>query len=275
MGNNNWKITCLHYGTLSCYKSLFDGGLDQARYPFVYSGYLLQKDNRNILVDTGVHQDNIIDGKAWANSPAEGGKQYVLDALAREGLTPDDIEIVMYTHLHNDHAGGVLLFPNAQHLFQRDEYFNMLHPLPSQKIRRDYDPRTPGDIAQIKNIRMIDGDFDFGNGIRVVKVPGHTSGGMAIQVQTAEGKYVITGDMPHIAQSLFPQMNKMEVIGGEIVDITPAPENWGPFILNSVIYDHYACYDSFNKIMALAEAEDPKWFLTGHDMWCVNKKYFG
>ena len=78
MGNNNWKITCLHYGTLSCYKSLFDGGLDQARYPFVYSGYLLQKDNRNILVDTGVHQDNIIDGKAWANSPAEGGNQYVL-----------------------------------------------------------------------------------------------------------------------------------------------------------------------------------------------------
>lgn len=88
MGNNNWKITCLHYGTLSCYKSLFDGGLDQVRYPFVYSGYLLQKDNRNILVDTGVHQDNIIDGKAWANSPAEGGNQYVLDALAREGLTP-------------------------------------------------------------------------------------------------------------------------------------------------------------------------------------------
>lgn len=119
MANNNWKITCLHYGTLSCYKSLFDGGLDQTRYPFVYSGYLLQKDGRNILVDTGVHQDNIVDGKAWADSPAEGGNQFVLDALKGEGLTPDDIEIVMYTHLHNDHAGGMLLFPNSQHLFQR------------------------------------------------------------------------------------------------------------------------------------------------------------
>ena len=49
MANNNWKITCLHYGTLSCYKSLFDGGLDQTRYPFVYSGYLLQKDGRGLL----------------------------------------------------------------------------------------------------------------------------------------------------------------------------------------------------------------------------------
>lgn len=83
MANNNWKITCLHYGTLSCYKSLFDGGLDQTRYPFVYSGYLLQKDGRNILVDTGVHQDNIVDGKAWADSPAEGGNQFVLDAAER------------------------------------------------------------------------------------------------------------------------------------------------------------------------------------------------
>ena len=174
MANNNWKITCLHYGTLSCYKSLFDGGLDQTRYPFVYSGYLLQKDGRNILVDTGVHQDNIVDGKAWADSPAEGGNQFVLDALKGEGLTPDDIEIVMYTHLHNDHAGGMLLFPNSQHLFQRDEYYNMLHPLPTQKIRRDYDPRTPGDLAQIKNVRMIDGDFDMGNGIRLFKVPGHS-----------------------------------------------------------------------------------------------------
>ena len=192
MANNNWKITCLHYGTLSCYKSLFDGGLDQTRYPFVYSGYLLQKDGRNILVDTGVHQDNIVDGKAWADSPAEGGNQFVLDALKGEGLTPDDIEIVMYTHLHNDHAGGMLLFPNSQHLFQRDEYYNMLHPLPTQKIRRDYDPRTPGDLAQIKNVRMIDGDFDMGNGIRLFKVPGHSLGGMAIQVQTAEGKDVIT-----------------------------------------------------------------------------------
>lgn len=216
MANNNWKITCLHYGTLSCYKSLFDGGLDQTRYPFVYSGYLLQKDGRNILVDTGVHQDNIVDGKAWADSPAEGGNQFVLDALKGEGLTPDDIEIVMYTHLHNDHAGGMLLFPNSQHLFQRDEYYNMLHPLPTQKIRRDYDPRTPGDLAQIKNVRMIDGDFDMGNGIRLFKVPGHSLGGMAIQVQTAEGKYVITGDMPHIAQSLFPQMDRWRSLAAKL-----------------------------------------------------------
>ena len=38
----------------------------------------------------------------------------------------------------------------------------MINPLPSQKIRTDYDPRTPGDIAGLKHIQMIDGDFDMG-----------------------------------------------------------------------------------------------------------------
>ena len=48
-----------------------------------------------------------------------------------------------------------------------------------------------------------------------------------------------------------------------------------PFTLNSVIYDEYACMDSFYKLMLLAEKFEPKWYLTGHDMWVHNKKNFG
>jgi len=275
--SHNWKITCLFYGTLTAPKGIFCAGIDEDKVmPFVYSGYLLQDGKQNILVDTGVHQDNIHDGKAWAGCPAVGGNQMVLDALAGEGLTPDDIDTVMYTHLHNDHAGGCALFPNAKHIFQKDEYENLMNPLPSQLIRTDYDPRTPGDLKKIwKNVHMIDGDFDIGNGIRLVKTPGHTLGGMAIQVQTEEGKYVLTGDMPHLGVSLFPKLDKMQLLDGSWVDITPAPDVYGPYIFNGVIYDHYAAFDSFNKIMMLGEEMDPKWFLTGHDMWCVLKKHFG
>ncbi|KUO76236.1 MAG: hypothetical protein APF77_24070 [Clostridia bacterium BRH_c25] len=273
---NYWKITCLFYGTLTAPKGIFCAGIDEDKvFPFVYSGYLLQNGKKNILVDAGVHQDNIVDGKAWAGCPAVGGNQHVIDALAGEGLSLKDIDTVLYTHLHNDHAGGLALFPDALTIFQKDELTNLLNPLPSQKIRNDYDPRTPGDLKLLKNIRMIDGDFDMENGIKLFKVPGHTLGGMAIQVQTKEGKYVITGDMPHISVSLFPKLDKMQLLDSSWVDITPAPDVFGPYVFNGVIYDHYAAFDSFNKLSLLAEEFDPKWYLTGHDMWCVVKKYFG
>lgn len=270
----NWKITCLDYGTLTAPKGIFCAGIDDdIVLPFVYSGFLLQNGNTNILVDSGVHQDNIVDGKAWAGCPAVGGNQKVLNALKGEGLTPQDIDIMLYTHLHNDHAGGVALFPDALTIFQKDEMTNMLNPLPSQLIRGDYDPRTKHDVFQLKNYRMIDGDHDMGNGIRLFKVPGHTLGGMAIQVQTKDGKYVITGDMPHLAVSLFPKLDKMELADGSVIDITPAPDIYGPYIFNGVIYDHYAAYDSFNKLSLLGEEFDPKWYLTGHDIWPVRKHY--
>ena len=161
---NKWKITALLYGTLTAPKSIFSAGLDDNLVlDFVYSGYLLQNGKENVLVDTGIHEDNIVDGKAWAGCPAVGGRQYVVDALAKEGLTPDDIGTVLYTHLHNDHAGGCTLFPNAKHIFQRDEYVNLVNPLPTQLIRSDYDPRTPGDLKTLKYKYMIEGDIILPN----------------------------------------------------------------------------------------------------------------
>ena len=98
---------------------------------------------------------------------------------------------------------------------------------------------------------------------------------MGIVVPTQEGKYVITGDIPHLGISLFPKTDKMQLLDGSYVDITPAPDNRMPYLFNSVIYDHYAAYDSFNKLKILAEEFDPKWYLTGHDMWIILKHTFG
>jgi len=273
---HNWKITCLFYGTMTGPKSMFAAGLDEDKImPFIYAGYLLQDGKQNILVDTGIHERNIIDGKAWGGCPAKGGAQYVLDALKDEGLTPEDIDIVMYTHLHNDHAGNCLLFPDTLTIVQRAEYENLMCPPPPMKVRNDYDPYTPDDFRKLTNICFIDGDLDMGNGLRLFKVPGHTLGGMAITAQTAEGRYVITGDMPHIGVSLFPKLDKMQMLDGSWVDITPASESTGPFIFNAIVGDYWDCWASFNKIKLLGETMDPKWFLTGHDMWCAVKKHFG
>lgn len=272
----NWKITSLYYGKINVPRGVMNAGLDpDLMIDIPYMGFLLQNGEENVLVDTGIHQDNIVNGRAWGGYEAIGGNDFVIEALAKEGLQPEDIDTVIYTHLHNDHAGGALLFPDAKTIFQRDEYANLLNQIPPQKIRSDFDKRTPGDIAGLKNIYMFDGDLTLPNGLELYKIPGHTLGSMAIVVPTAEGRYVITGDLPHMIACLFPKSDKLELLGGEIIDITPAPDNMMPYLFNSVCYDYFAAYDSYNKLKMLPTTFEPKWYLCGHDAWVINKHTFG
>ena len=75
----------------------------------------------------------------------------------REGLSrkvpegyggyPLDIDTILFTHLHNDHAANTTMFKNARLIFQKDEWKTLLDPLPVMNIRRDYDPNL---IAELK-----------------------------------------------------------------------------------------------------------------------------
>lgn len=270
-----WKITSLLFGTLKVPKAAVTPGIDtDLVMESPYIGYLLRNGVENILVDTGIHEDNIVDGKAWGGFAATGGTRFVLDALAREGLRPSDIDKVIYTHLHNDHAGGALLFKDVPSYFQKDEYANLLNQLPSQRIRNDYDKRTPGDIAKLTKIFMINGNLNMSNGLELYKTPGHSLGSMIVVVPTEKGRYVLTGDMPHLAFSLFPMMDRIQLLDGTYAKITPMPQ-YLPYMCNSVIYDHWAAFDSFNLIKALAEEFEPRYMLTGHDPWVIVERAFG
>ena len=271
-----WKIYSLYYGTLMAPKGVMTGGIDPDLSPGLpYTGFLLQNGNENVLIDTGIHQDNIVNGCAWGGYEAWGGNSYVIDALKKHGLEPKDIDTVMYTHLHNDHAGGMLLFPDAKTYYQRDEYANLFNQIPSQRVRSDYDNRTLDDIKVLKNIYMFDGDVTLQNGLELYKMPGHTLGSMVIIVPTEEGRFIITGDLPHMNQCLFPELDKMQLLDGTFIDITPAPENMRPYLFNSVVYDHWEAFDSFNRMKVLADEWDPKYFLTGHDPWVIVKGSWG
>lgn len=261
-----WKIKALYYGECVCDRRYMANGLDEGLIlAGPYLGFLLQNGQENVLVDTGIHDRMIVDGKAWGGNAAIGGERYVLDALKKAKLEPKDIDLVIYTHLHNDHAGNCLLFKDTPCIFQQDELMNLKAPLPSQKIRLDYDPQTEHDIEQLTKVFMIDGDIELPNGLKLIKVPGHTSGGQAVLVPTDDGPRIITGDMPHLLFNLFPQSTTICGMHGEQIPITPAPESWGPYIINSVIYDHYAAYRSLDKLRLLAPRFETKYFLTGHD----------
>ena len=76
---NNWKIKSLYYGKINVPRGVMAAGLDpELMIDIPYIGYLLQNGKENVLVDTGIHQDNIVDGRAWGGYTAVGGNQYVL-----------------------------------------------------------------------------------------------------------------------------------------------------------------------------------------------------
>jgi len=273
---SNWTIKSLYYGKINLPKGVLTAGLDNdIQIDVPYIGFLLQNGKENILVDCGIHEDNIVDGKAWGGYHAEGGTRYVVEALEKEGLAPKDIDSVIYTHLHNDHAGAATLFKEAKTYVQRDEYANVFNQIPTQKIRSDFDKRTPGDLLELKDLYLIEGDIKLSNGIELYKIAAHTLGSMFIVVPTKEGRYIITGDLPHLNHCLFPKMKKMQLLDGSFIDITPAPDVMMPFLINSVIYDHWAAFDGFYKMKALVDEFVPKYFLTGHDPWVILQHTFG
>lgn len=185
----------------------------------------------------------------------KGSTEILLASLAEEGLKPEDIDTVIYTHLHNDHAGNADLFPDAVTYVQKAEYDNMLSPYPFQKARMDYFPDTPERLSKVKRLLLVDGDLKLANSLEFYLTSGHSRGGQTIVVPTEKGRYVITGDNPATKYWLFADMDKMPLMDGTVIDITP--DHTVPHLTRRFTTDRFAVYDSARKQLALAEKPEP------------------
>jgi glyoxylase-like metal-dependent hydrolase (beta-lactamase superfamily II) len=108
------------------------------------------------------------------------------DALATVELKPEDVDIVIQTHLHNDHCENTYKCTNAKVYVQQAEldFFKMPHPI---------DHRYYSDLLDDSEVITVEGDGEIVSGVRVILTPGHTPGGQSVAVETAKGTAVITG----------------------------------------------------------------------------------
>jgi len=266
-----WKIYPLVLGWIDVPKSMITTGLDaDINIVIPYLGFYVTDGKHRVLVDNGINAKYIVNGKAWAGRPASGGEKDVLSELARLGVQPTDIDYVLYTHLHNDHVGNCHLFPTAVHVFQDAEWKELLDPLPSMKIRGDFDQSMIEVLKGLKTQRLV-GDSAFLPGIKVILTPGHTAGSQCILVDTAKGEYLIAGDTIHMRHIAYGYLNTLELMDGTIIPVTPAPKSWDEISPSSLVYDHYAWYQSIYRIKALFP--DPEYVLTGHGPYLVNKVF--
>lgn len=234
-----WEVYALRYGSVperTRGANLLGADDHAAPMPLDYYVWLLRSDDRAILVDTG------FDG---AEATARGR---VLDreppaALAALGLAPEDIDTVVVTHLHYDHAGGLAHYPNARFHLQAAEmefatgpcmcHDHMRHPFTAehvcQMVRHVYSGR----------VVFHDGDGAVAPGVTVHAIGGHSRGLQAVRAKTRTGHVCLASDASHFYENYLTGR---------------------PF---TIIADMGPMLAGFDRIRALADR--PEGVIPGHD----------
>lgn len=152
----------------------------------VISSYLIDTGEHRILVDTGIGNPDADHLKHFGFKQSR--EQELTSRLHDLGFRPDDIDMVVNTHLHIDHCGNNQLFPNAR-IFVNAEEMRFAFLPGYQDIffnRLDFDH----DLHYV----YLHGDYSLAPGVRIVPTPGHTPGHQSVLVETSAGSILITGD---------------------------------------------------------------------------------
>lgn len=145
--------------------------------------FYIEGPEENILVDTGTYAE--LAAKYWPGK----GKDYATfeEGLDSVGLKPKEIDKVVYTHLHHDHCGYHSKLIQAEAWVQEDEWMFANAPHPTQA---QYYPR---ELYRGWKLKLIKGDYDIADGVKVLHTPGHTPGTQSVAVKTSKGLAIIVG----------------------------------------------------------------------------------
>lgn len=176
-----------------------------------YQSYLVRTPHHNVLVDTclGNHKP-----RARPEWHMRSDDKY-MRALAGTGLTVDDIDYVMCTHMHVDHVGWntrlvngrwVPTFPKARYVFSARELDATL-TLHREKENPAYlDSVLP--VIEAGRADVVSDDFQLGDHVRILPTPGHTDGHVSVRFGRQSDDVVMTGDLIHVPlQMRYPEFS--------------------------------------------------------------------
>lgn len=173
------KMHVLSGGRLKMRKSVYVPEADrQELFDIPVSCYLLKHPQGNVLFDTGCHPSTAINaeqrwgGMAKFMTPISGPQDNVIDQLKLLDMKPDDIDVVVNSHLHSDHCGCNTFFKKASFICHANEL----------AAAEQDDAEKMGFLAvdwkQPRPAETISAQKDLFNDGRIVlvPVPGHTPG---------------------------------------------------------------------------------------------------
>lgn len=176
---------------------------DRYRMPLGLNCLLLRSRGQTILIETGVGGKP---GDRDAATPAEDGT--LIDSLGALGVTPEDIDVVVNSHLHADHCGWnttiggsgepVPTFPNARYVINETEWRDATHP--NERTRATYLSRNFDAISDRLELRA--DEYQITDEVIFVPAPGHTEGHSTVVIRSGQEWGVYLGDMAQHAVQL-------------------------------------------------------------------------
>lgn len=162
------------------------------RIPLALRCLLVEAPNALVLIDTGIgnkYDEKFQDIYGISNG---GDPTRLEDGIRHAGFEPEDVDIVLSTHLHFDHAGGHTVrgedgvvrpaFPGARYVVQRGELDFALSR--NERIQASYRSENFEAIGAADLWDFIEGDGEVTAGVRVVPTPGHTPFHQSVLVES-------------------------------------------------------------------------------------------
>ncbi|MFC1926368.1 N-acyl homoserine lactonase family protein [Chloroflexota bacterium] len=215
------------------YKSLmaYSYGFDQKVW-YANVCWYVKANDINLLIDTSIPFE-IVEKRA-PTPPVQIAS--FEEALKRVGITPEEVDVVIQTHLHSDHCGNTRSCKNAKVIVQKDELEFAHDPHPLSK------PYYVPEFFQGLIFTVVSGDQEILPGIKLIHVPGHAPGCQAVSIETDKGNAVISGFCA-IKDMFYPP--------------EPVASVW-PVIPPQIHLDSRQAYESILKIKGLADIVIPQ-----------------
>src|SRR5580658_2515499 len=197
----NHRIYAVRYGHLDRLSDLnFIGGDDHAqRMPLDYFVWVIRSEERTIVVDTGFDAAGAAKRGRTLLRPVGAG-------LAAIGVDAREVQDVVITHMHYDHAGNLPLFPKARfHVQDAEMAYCTGRAMTHAHLSAPFDADNVVDMVRrtfAGRVVFHAGDAELHPGVTLHHLPGHTLGLQAVRVQTERGPVVLASDAIHFWANL-------------------------------------------------------------------------